>query len=165
MRAVLGRPGITTPGAVTVEDVLRGVVVVSWSTGMLAPFSDAEVFVVIGGVPRRAWFKRYQVQRGLGLIGGAPPGLPPGAVGIGPPGPPGPPGEDGTDGEDGEDGTGTGGGTVVPGIPPGGLPGQVLAKTGTADFTAAWIDPPASTGAGGDTLTFNGEALTFSASA
>lgn len=50
-------------------------------------------------------------------------------------------------GDPGAAGTGTGGTTY--GIPTGGAAGQVLGKTGAADYAVGWVTPQASSGAGG----------------
>lgn len=47
----------------------------------------------------------------------------------------GPPGPQGPQGPQGVPGTGGGGGT---GLPPGGIPGQIIVKTGVADGDASW---------------------------
>jgi hypothetical protein len=60
-----------------------------------------------------------------------------GGNGEGVPGPPGPAGPPGPEGPQGDPGLG---------VPPGGAPGQVIGKTGPADYQTGWIDM---TGGGG----------------
>ncbi len=68
---------------------------------------------------------------------------PPGAAGPkGDPGSDGAPGADGLDGVDGIQGPPGSTGPAGPGVAAGGATGQVLAKTSSADYATAWIDPP-----------------------
>lgn len=125
VHALLGRPGFATPGAVTVENIENGVVFVSFATGMMAPSSDAEVFVTRGGVRSLVWTRTYPVRRRVAFLGGTTFPTPAGAAVVGLKGDDGAPGLDGV------------------GVPRGGAAGHVLTKTGAGDFEVGWDAPPA----------------------